>query len=342
MPRSCSLPPVVRLQQHRSVLRLADGSRIVGLDPESALVVDELPPALGEMLDELRVPADPAGLVDRAVARGADAGAAHALLCELLDAGVLLDSTAFDRSEALRRMCDVLIEGSGPLTVGLVAGLVRAGLTVHLVTAGRVRAADLGTGFVESDCGLDRLGATRAVARRVVPTAQVLAAPQRLVPDLVIFADETPSPDRLATVTGGRLAHLLVRMRDGVGIVGPLVLPGRSACLACVELHRLARDPRWADVAAQLRGRAGTADPAALAATAGLATAQALAALDGIVCSGGPPPTLGASLELSPAAGTLIRREWAAVPTCGCGVSRPDVAGDTEERRAPHRTLGTQ
>ncbi|WP_232660359.1 hypothetical protein [Pseudonocardia sp. TRM90224] len=342
MPTSRSLPSVVRLPQHRSVLRLADGSRIIGLDPESALVVDELPPALGEMLDELRMPSDPAGLVDRAVARGADARAAHDLLCELLDAGVLLDSTAFDRSEALRRVCEVLVEGSGPLTVGLISGLARAGLAVHVVTTGRVRAADLGTGFVESDCGLDRLGATRAVARRLVPTAQVLAATQRLAPDLVIFADETPTPERLATVTGGRHAHLLVRMRDGAGIVGPLVLPGRSACLACVELHRLARDGRWADVAAQLHGRAGTADHAALAATAALATAQALAALDGIVCSGGPPPTLGAKLEISPAAGTLTRREWAVAPACGCAASPLDVAGDTEERRAPHHAMGTQ
>jgi hypothetical protein len=77
------------------------------------------------------------------------------------------------------------------------------------------------------------------------------------------------------------VAHLAVRLRDGTGVVGPLVLPGRSACLGCVELHRRSRDPGWPAVAAQLIEREGSADPATAAATAALGVAQVLLVIDG-------------------------------------------------------------
>ena len=41
-------------------------------------------------------------------------------------------------------------------------------------------------------------------------------------------------------------------------VVGPLVVPGRSACLRCLELHRTDRDPGWPGVAAQLAAPAPT------------------------------------------------------------------------------------
>jgi hypothetical protein len=99
------------------------------------------------------------------------------------------------------------------------------------------------------------------------------------------------------------------------------VLPGRTACLRCLELHRRARDPAWPAVAAQLVGRPGSADPACAVATAALATAQALVALDGTAGGGAAPPTLDATLELDPSAGTLRRRPWPPHPDCGCGAA---------------------
>ena len=91
-----------------------------------------------------------------------------------------------------------------------------------------------------------------------------------------------------------------MRLRDGVGVVGPLVYPGRTACLGCLDRTRGDLDPRWPAVAAQLAGRAGAADPAAVTATVGLAVAQAVAAVEG---EAGPPPRSSATLELDVHAG---------------------------------------
>ena len=68
--------------------------------------------------------------------------------------------------------------------------------------------------------------------------------------------------------------HLPVRVRDGAGLVGPLVIPGVTSCLACADLHRTDRDAAWPAVAAQLRDVIGTADRPTVLATAALALGQ--------------------------------------------------------------------
>ena len=120
-----------------------------------------------------------------------------------------------------------------------------------------------------------------------------------------------------------------MRLRDGVGVVGPLVYPGRTACLGCLDRTRGDLDPRWPAVAAQLAGRAGVADPAAVTATVGLAVAQAVAAVEAV--DGGPTAALGATLELDVDAGELRRRTWSAHPECPCGAAR-DRASQRERR----------
>ena len=97
LPRSATLGPMtlpsqVHLAPHRSVLPRGARSRQLGLDPDRAVTVDGLDPPLALMLDELADPADPAALVERAVRRGADAGAATDALARLLEIGVLVDA----------------------------------------------------------------------------------------------------------------------------------------------------------------------------------------------------------------------------------------------------------
>lgn len=313
------MPPLVSLAPHRSLLPVGSRARRIGLCPERGFVVDDLDPALALMLDELTRPVDPGPLVARAVRRGADPAAATALLAELLHAGALVGSGPARAGDRCAHAI-VLVVGDGPLAAGVVTGLVGAGVgTVHLQTGGAVTAADLGTGLLDADRGTDRAVAIAAAAARAVPGAAVTAPPQRLVPDLVVLADaQVPPPgaaDRLA-VDG--TAHLPVRLRDGVGVVGPLVLPGRSACLRCLDRWRTERDPGWPGVAAQLAGRPGRADRACVAATAALGTAQALAALDDV----GAPPTLDTTIELDLGAATLVHRRWQRHPDCRCGGPR--------------------
>ena len=311
-----TLPSVVRIPPHRTVLPLGPEGRLVGLDPAVAVAVAGLPPPLAEMLDALCVPTAAHLLVAQAVERGARREDAEHLLHELFAAGALVDAAAVTRRERQRTGSTVVVVGRGPLAVGVVTGLVLAGVgTVHTDTGGQVRTDDLGTGYLDADRGAERLVASRAAVARLVPGVRTGPPPLRLVPDLVVLADEIPQPVVLTALHADAVAHLPVRLRDGIGVVGPLVLPGRSTCLSCIELQRAAQDEEWALAAAQLVGTAGRADPSCVAATVGLATAQALAALDG---AGPGPPTLDATLELDTTAGTLHRREWSADPECHC------------------------
>ena len=140
--------------------------------------------------------------------------------------------------------------------------------------------------------------------------------------------------------TPAACAHLPVRMRDGIGVVGPLVLPGRTACLRCLELQRCGRDPGWPTRRGAARRAAGRADPAATAATAALGVAQALAALDSTCSGGARPPTCEATLELDATAG---RRSPGLGPDPACGAGgrrsrgRCPVGCTTTARRARTR-----
>jgi bacteriocin biosynthesis cyclodehydratase domain-containing protein len=173
--------------------------------------------------------------------------------------------------------------------------------------------------------------------------------PRRFSADLVVLADALlPEPAMLDRLHTRGIAHLPVRLREGVGLVGPLVLPGRTACLRCLELHRLAHEPAWPSVAAQLIGRPGRADPACTVATAALATAQAVAALDGTAGGEHTPPALDATLELDPSAGMMLRRPWTAHDDCGCGAAHrwqagggSGVDGHGQRECAPRSTRGT-
>ena len=181
------------------------------------------------------------------------------------------------------------MRGRGPLAVGLVTGLLHSGIgTVHTDTGGTVRGADLGTGYAEADRGGERLAATQAAVRQAPAVGRHAGPAAAVVPGSRRPRRRDTRARRSSTSCAPRgLAHLAVRLRDGVGVVGPLVYPGRTACLGCLDRTRGDLDPRWPAVAAQLAGRAGVADPAAVTATVGLAVAQAVAAVEAV--DGGPP-----------------------------------------------------
>ncbi len=112
--------------------------------------------------------------------------------------------------------------------------------------------------------------------------------------------------------------HLAVVMTGERVVVGPLVLPGRSACLRCLDLHRTDRDPAWPHVVAQLaRRRPGgvtRVETASATMAGGLVALQVLAHLDGH----GVPATLGRTLEVVLPDGLVERRRWPPHPSCGC------------------------
>jgi hypothetical protein len=136
-------------------------------------------------------------------------------------------------------------------------------------------------------------------------------------PDLVILAD-TWRRDVADELTGDDVPHLAASADEAIGVVGPLVLPGRSACLRCLDLARAERDPAWPLVLAQLTAR--PADPPACdsvlaAAVAAQAAGQALMFID----RGGAPAVTNGTLELVLPGWQWKRRSWQPHTRCGCG-----------------------
>lgn len=139
--------------------------------------------------------------------------------------------------------------------------------------------------------------------------------------DLVVLADALiPDPCLVRELFRAGIAHLPVRLRDGKGIVGPLVLPGATSCLRCADLARADRDAEWPRLAAQLYGRMGHASPAGIAAVSALALGELETV---IACEpGSPPETLDCTLELDLTTRELARRPWTPHPRCGCRAMR--------------------
>lgn len=143
--------------------------------------------------------------------------------------------------------------------------------------------------------------------------------------DLVVLTDFLVADPRMVRdLHNAGVPHLLVRVRDGTGLVGPLVLPGVTSCLECADLHRRDRDAAWPAIAAQLRDTIGVADRATMLATAALALSQVnqvIAAVRGQRPD--PPAALDATLEFDLPAGTIMARTWTRHPLCRCQPSRP-------------------
>jgi hypothetical protein len=83
-------------------------------------------------------------------------------------------------------------------------------------------------------------------------------APDERIPDgtpLVLLAEHVVQPRRAAMLMARDIPHLPIVFTGTGADVGPYVLPGRTACLACLAAERRDEDPSWPLVAAQLIGR---------------------------------------------------------------------------------------
>jgi hypothetical protein len=218
-----------------------------------------------------------------------------------------------------------VVRGAGRLGAPIAALLGAAGV-------GRVRVADNEVarpcdaapgGLTPADAFQPRRTAALAAVRRAAPEAEVGPVRPAEQPDVVVLTDADPIEPRLRdSLHRIGAAYLPVVVRESAAVVGPLVLPGRSSCPTCADLHRRDRDSAWPVLATQLsvpRQRQFEPCDVVLAAFAtALATAQVLALLDG-----DHPATLEGALELRPPDWRVRRRGWPAHPHCGCGADRP-------------------
>ena len=201
----------------------------------------------------------------------------------------------------------------------LVAQLVTAGVATR---GARQRAGRSASIRVHGRGPLSELLAEglRCSGARIKQSNQPHAAVTSADADLVVLSDNlVADPRMLRDLHTQGVAHLAVRVRDGTGLVGPLVVPGITSCLGCADLHRRDRDAAWPAVAAQLRDTVGVADRATLLATAALALSQVNRVIGAIRGSDSEPPTsLNATLEFDVHAGSIVVRQWSKHPLCSC------------------------
>ncbi|MDP9118315.1 MAG: hypothetical protein M3O28_13845, partial [Actinomycetota bacterium] len=195
-------------------------------------------------------------------------------------------------------------------------------------------------GLTPADEGRRFLAAATAAVHRAAPDADAACPPLDQHPDLAVLAFAEPvDSERRDALHARAIAHLTVRLAADHGVVGPLVIPGRTSCLRCADLHRRDRDPAWPALAVQLTvpRRYGPASDVGLATViAGVASLQVLCFLDGDRSA-----AVDGTLEMHLPDWRLRRRSWPVHPDCDC---QPDLAVDHHRSMAPRRVspaLGT-
>ncbi|CAN3127889.1 cyclodehydratase [Mycobacterium sp. smrl_JER01] len=262
------------------VLSRPDGTVQVGWHPRRAVVVHPPAGVSASVLTELLCALQNAASVQQLHQLAAGHGIATAVVTGLLTH--LMDRGVVTADAALDdRSVSVRLHGGGPLTDLLTASLRCSNVRISHST---------------------RTHASSARADLVVLTDYLVADP-RVVRDL----------------HDAKVAHLPVRVRDGTGLIGPLVIPGVTSCLRCADMHRSDRDAAWPAVAAQLCRTVGSADRATLLATAALALNEidrVVRALRGDHAES--PSTLDTTLEFEVARGRVTECRWSRHPDCAC------------------------
>ncbi len=232
----------------------------------------------------------------------------------------------------------VRVHGAGRVGAAVAAALTAAGVgRVEVQDGGTVEPWDAGPGGLPPEAIGER---RQAAAARLVRTSAPGGAPPgaaaaRNAPlALVVVAPRDglaayrPEPGAAQAWTAAGIPHLYAGVVEATGFVGPLVLPGGTACAGCLLRTAAARDPHEPRMLAQWRsGRGARAVPACdgalAAAVAGLTAAHALSFLDGEL-----PTSTGARWEVAQPLLDWRPRRVAPHPHCPCGAFAKTTASE--------------
>lgn len=154
---------------------------------------------------------------------------------------------------------------------------------------------------------------------------------ERALP-MIVVADRLVDPRRAAALMTADVTHLPIELAGDRVVVGPLVVPGTTACLACLHAHRTDADARWPLVAAQLLGRERVATDAGLVLEAAVLAARLLrAASFGAAEARAGTATLSVTLSSAD-----VRRVWRAHrPHARCLCRSPEGSANADARATP-------
>ncbi|MCX4746866.1 ThiF family adenylyltransferase [Kitasatospora sp. NBC_01287] len=332
-------------EQFCAFLALLDGERD---EPAVAAAAEGLGLAPAYVAQALHSLAE-TGLLDDAVAVEAALAELPPSRRELLGPDLASLSLLHPRpgggAEALARRAGLVVEvrGAGRVGAAVAAVLAAAGVgRVRVLDQGRVLPGDCSPGGIPAqEIGRTRAAAALEAVRRAAGARASAGAgagpgappgrrreaggPAGRLPDLVVLAPRDGSGayagdavEAHALMQAGT-PHLYLGVVEHLGVVGPLVLPGASACGRCLGLTRTDQDAAWPRLLAQLtaagpaRPREVACDGAVATAVAGLAGLHALLLLDGV-----RPPSVDGWCEVSALDGMVRRLRLPPHTDCGC------------------------
>ncbi|MEU9705131.1 TOMM precursor leader peptide-binding protein [Streptomyces sp. NPDC047981] len=258
------------------------------------------------------------------------------------------------RRVTARRAARVQVRGTGRVGAMVAALLSASGVgRVDVLDSGAVRPWEVAPGGLPAEAvGERRAAAAHRLVARSAPGGRPPRPLRRVTGELgrepglslvvvtprdglaAYLPDPVPAEGWIATGT----PHLYAGVVEATGVVGPLVLPGGTACARCAQEERTDREPAWPRMLAQWRSGPPAQVPACdlgLAATvAGLAAAHVLAFLDGEL-----PSSTGARWEVS-----LPLLEWRVErmrphPACPCGAGRRGEGEHASGAGTPQDTM---
>jgi bacteriocin biosynthesis cyclodehydratase domain-containing protein len=250
---------------------------------------------------------------DQVVAEAAQLGVAAAVaervITLLVAAGAIIDFPA----GALRSMPRELRQQFEPvLAVASLAGQDADG-------GAQLLARRAATAVIVRGRGLIADLVTELLTRSGLAACIDMAGPRRGREASLTVLVGHPQPEDITELHRQRQTHLAVCVSEAIGVVGPLVQPGKTACLRCLDLVRAERDPAWPLILAQLpAGRLdATAGEAVLAtAVAAQAAAQVAAFADRSELAAA---TANGTLEMALPDWQWRRRTWLPHEACTCG-----------------------
>ncbi len=152
-------------------------------------------------------------------------------------------------------------------------------------------------------------------------------------PDLVLLTAPGTVPAPAGHGWRGRgIPHLPLACQTGAATLGPLVVPGVSACLTCQDLVRTDLDPAWAAVVARTLATPTLGSPPV---DAGERLTPLVASLTSLVVLGwleGAAPMPGVSADVALPWPTVVHRHWPAHPRCTCGAAAAPRVGSPRSR----------
>lgn len=268
------------------------------------------------------------------------------LRADRLAADILQWSVVYERDATplieRRARSVVRVIGLGRTGSAIAQALASAGLgTLLLEDDALVAPSDVSAAaFRLCDVGLSRSAAVRRQIHHIDPTIQThvlnnLPAarpndPAFFAVDLVITTNQD-LPDRqlLSALMDHGQAHLPVLLRERDILIGPLVIPGETACVQCIDRHLADMNPQRPDRRERLKSAAAegicaAAEETALAfAAASTAVLQTLLFVDGVH----RPSSWSTVLQVRAADGSSFQRSYEPHPRCGCAEKHPHRPG---------------